>query len=35
MFQDRVSNAEKAYYKSVGLGSTDHEANWVTSDRIQ
>ena len=35
IFQDRVSNAEKAYYKSVGVGSTDHEANWVTDDRIQ
>ncbi|KAD6795472.1 hypothetical protein E3N88_06368 [Mikania micrantha] len=35
MFQDRVSNAEKDYYKSVGFGSADHEANWVTPDRIQ
>ncbi|KAI3816766.1 hypothetical protein L1987_16470 [Smallanthus sonchifolius] len=35
MFQDRVSNAEKDYYKSVGIGSTDLEANWVTPDRIQ
>ncbi|MFS7994792.1 hypothetical protein Hanom_Chr12g01110251 [Helianthus anomalus] len=35
MFQDRVANAEKDYYKSVGVGSMDHEANWVTPDRIQ
>ncbi|KAJ9554380.1 hypothetical protein OSB04_018425 [Centaurea solstitialis] len=35
IFQDRVANAEKAYYKSVGVGSTDQEANWVTDDRIQ
>ncbi|KAL8188805.1 hypothetical protein R6Q57_029560 [Mikania cordata] len=35
MFQDRVSNAEKDYYKSAGFGSADHEANWVTPDRIQ
>ncbi|KAK9060229.1 hypothetical protein SSX86_020933 [Deinandra increscens subsp. villosa] len=35
MFQDRVANAEKEYYKSVGIGSAGHEANWVTSDRIQ
>ncbi|KAL8218900.1 hypothetical protein R6Q57_022273 [Mikania cordata] len=35
MFQDRVLNAEKDYYKSVGFENMVHEANWVTVDRIQ
>ncbi|KAL4573959.1 hypothetical protein LXL04_020781 [Taraxacum kok-saghyz] len=35
MFQDRVAKAERDYFKSVGVGSTDNEANWVTPDRIQ
>ncbi|GJZ09577.1 hypothetical protein Tco_0543860 [Tanacetum coccineum] len=35
MFQDRVSRAEREYFKSIGVRSSDHDANWVTDDRIQ